>query len=65
MERWIGLTLTTYPYLEWYRWGRLERDDQELQWLEGRLSTPGGCKRLRRLLKASLPTSLRTARRAG
>jgi IS4 transposase len=92
VERWIDLTLTTYLYLEWYRWGRLDRpglseqerewwqsqrtaglcrgvrarrEDEELRWLGGRLETPGGCKRLRRLLRASLPTALRTARRAG
>ena len=92
VERWVDLTLTTYLYLEWYRWGRLDRpglseqerewwqsqrtaglcrgvrarrEDEELRWLGGRLETPGGCKRLRRLLRASLPTALRTARRAG
>lgn len=92
VERWVDLALCTYLYLEWYRWGRLERpgleeeerewwqsqrtaglcravraerDDEELRWLKGRLSTPGGCKRLRRLLKASLPTALRESRRAG
>jgi IS4 transposase len=25
VERWVDLALTTYLYLEWYRWGRLER----------------------------------------
>lgn len=92
VERWIDLTLTTYLYLEWYRWGRLDRpgltekerewwqsqrtaglcrgvredrEDKELRWLGERLETPGGCKRLRRLLRASLPTALRAHRRAG
>src|ERR1019366_6307634 len=81
VERWIDLALTTYLYLEWYRWGRLDRpglaekekewwqsqrtaglcravradrEDQELRWLGERLATPGGCKRLRRLLRARL-----------
>ena len=91
VERWVDLALSTYLYLEWYRWGRLEqsgleeerewwqsqrtagscravraeREDQELRWLGGRLATPGGCKRLRRLLRASLPTAPRSVRRAG
>lgn len=90
--RWVDLALTTYLYLEWYRWGRLgrpgltqkerewwqsqrtaglcrgvraNREDKELRWLGERLETPGGCKRLRRLLRASLPTALRADRRAG
>lgn len=41
------------------------REDQELQWLEKRLGTPGGCQRLRRLLRASLPRELRKTRAAG
>lgn len=43
---------------------RCERDDQELQWLERRLATPGGCRRLRRLLRAGLPRDLRKSRTA-
>jgi IS4 transposase len=89
VERWVDLALSTYLYLEWYRWGRLERpglpekekewwqsqrtaglcravrqdrEDKELRWLEKRLATPGGCKRLRRLLRAGLPTALREPR---
>jgi Transposase DDE domain len=89
VERWVDLALTTYLYLEWYRWRQLERpgqpekerewwksqrtaglcrairqdrEDKELQWLEKRLATPGGCKRLRRLLRAGLPTALREPR---
>jgi hypothetical protein len=92
VERWIDLTLATYLYLEWHRWGRLEekspteqekdwwrsqrtaglcrgvradREDEELRWLGKGLSTPSGCKRLRRLIRASLPTALRGDRRAG
>ena len=89
VERWVDLALTTYLYLEWYRWRQLarpglppkerdwwqaqrtaglcravreHREDQELQWLEKRLATPGGCQHLRRLLRAGLPTALRKSR---
>jgi hypothetical protein len=41
---------------------RCDREDKELRWLEKRLATPGGCKRLRRLLRAGLPTALRETR---
>jgi len=85
VERWVDLALTTYLYLEWYRWRQLQkpklppekrdwwesqrtaglsravrqdREDQELQWLEKRLASPGGSRRLRRLLRAGLPTAL-------
>jgi hypothetical protein len=44
---------------------RAKREDEELRWLGRRLETPGGCKRLRRLLWAGLPAALRTTRRAG
>jgi hypothetical protein len=91
VQRWVDLALTTYLYLEWYRWGKLQRpglprkeldwwqsqrmaglcravrqdrEDKELQWLEKRMATPGGCKHLRRLLRAGLPTALREPRRA-
>ena len=29
VERWVDLALSTYLYLEWYRWGRLERSGLE------------------------------------
>jgi hypothetical protein len=38
---------------------RAEQQDEELCWLQKRLSTPGGRRRLRRLLRASLPKPLR------
>jgi hypothetical protein len=38
---------------------RAECQDEELSWLEKRLATPGGRKRLRRLIRASLPRPLR------
>jgi hypothetical protein len=38
---------------------RAECSDEELCWLEKRLATPGGRKRLRRLIRASLPRPLR------
>lgn len=38
---------------------RAECSDEELCWLEERLATPGGRKRLRRLIRASLPRPLR------
>lgn len=43
---------------------RCERDEKELQWLARRLATPGGCRRLRRLLRAGLPRDLRASRPA-
>ena len=43
---------------------RCERDDKELQWLERRLATPGGCRRLRPCrAPACHATSGRAARR--
>jgi hypothetical protein len=38
---------------------RAECQDEELGWLEERLATPGGRRRLRRLIRASLPRPLR------
>lgn len=38
---------------------RAEYSDEELLWLEKRLATPSGRKRLRRLIRASLPRPLR------
>jgi hypothetical protein len=44
---------------------RHDREDEELQWLQERLGTPGGCQRLRRLLRAGRPRPLRKPRPAG
>jgi hypothetical protein len=41
---------------------RCQREEQELDWLHDRLQTPGGCTRLRRLLRASRPRVLRQPR---
>lgn len=44
---------------------RCQREEQELDWLHGRLQTPGGCSRLRRLLRANRPRVLRQRRAKG
>ena len=38
---------------------RCQREEEELDWLHGRLKTPQGCERLRRLLRDTRPRVLR------
>ena len=49
VERWVGLALTTYLYLEWYRWGRLDRPgltEREREWWQSQ-RTAGLCRGVR------------------